>query len=170
MRNKLSGLNYMNDALPYVSASYWAKNFKTTLILFFSLIILLVLLSPLMLYQFGLFHAKGHPLFAAQRVISEQESQILWQEIREAGADQIELSQCFSSFFHIHTRPRKRSSCDNAIWPIVTDYYNSLPLKEQYIHGRTLSKISLYIWLTRNWTIKDIMAKLKEIKQRDKMR
>jgi hypothetical protein len=109
-----------------------------------------------MLYEFGLFQVKERPAFAVQRVINDQESQALWQEIGETGTVQIER---LNPWLYLKT---PNSAGNRAIWTVERDYRN-----ESKKHITTLSQIALFIWLTRNWSTQDIMAKVKEIKQND---
>lgn len=138
-----------------------AKKFKIMLMIFLASIIFTTLF-PWLLYGIGLSNIEGRPTFAVNRVISEEEAQQLWQEMRETEPIQVKkLNPWQYVLFCVQSVERIPSM--SVTWSVARDY-NHLHLKNRKMLYWHLSGAALSIWLTRNWSTQDILAKAKEIK------
>lgn len=141
-----------------------AKKFKIKLMIFLASIILFTASFPWLLYEIGLSNIEGRPTFAVNRAIDKKEIQQLWQDMRETEPIQIKKLNPWQYVLFLVQGVERIPSM--SVTSSVARDYNHLHLKNRKMLYWHLSGAASSIWLTRNWSMQDILAKAKEIKTR----
>lgn len=139
---------------------------KKTLLIGVVILIFGGLLTPWALYAVGLANVVGRPTLPANIHFSEDGADALWAEYGEEGPIKVQkLSPWSYIMMMIREDPLKYKPPGlNLAWQVARSY-NQQNLKNQRMLFWHLSGISLTIWLTRNWTTKDILAKIYTLRQ-----
>lgn len=139
---------------------------KKTLLIGVVILILGGLLAPWGLYAVGLANVVGRPSLPANVHISEDDAQALWAEFGEGGQIKVQkLSPWSYIMMMIRKDPLKYKPPGlNLAWQVARSH-NQQNLKNQRMLFWHLSGMSLTVWLTRNWTTKDIVTKIYTLQQ-----
>lgn len=139
---------------------------KKTLLIGVVILILGDLLAPWALYAVGLENVVGRPTLPANIHISEDDAGALWTEFEEEGPIKVQkLSPWSYIMMIIRQDPIKHKPPGlNLAWQVARSH-NQQNLKDQRMLFWHLSGMSLAVWLTRNWTTKDIVTKIYILQQ-----
>ncbi len=139
---------------------------KKTLLTSFVILIFVGLLAPWALYAVGLANVVGRPTLPANVHISDDVANTLWTEFGERGPIKVQkLSPWSYIMMMIREDPLKYKPPGlNMAWQVARSH-NQNNLKNQRMMFWHLSGMSLTVWLTRNWTAKDIVAKIYTLQQ-----
>jgi hypothetical protein len=117
--------------------------------------------GPWLLYGIGLAKIEGRPPHASQAVVTPEDAEALWREIRipqPVRLDPVSPYSYVQALVHgDHLGPSARIA-----WMIARSY-NSEHLTDQ--GAWHLSGAALTIWLTRNWTSDELVAKAVELEK-----
>lgn len=113
--------------------------------------------GPWLLYWYGLRQIDGRPTAAAHTATSEQ-SDLLFKKLKIAQPVHIDV---LSLYMYVLQGARPSPSVRLA-W-IIARSYNLNHLRDQKIRMWHLSGAALTIWLTRNWTLTELIAKAVEL-------
>ena len=138
------------------------KTLKILLRCFVAIIIVGLLSFPWVLYGIGLANVNGRPIHAERISITKTEAEALWHQLRETGPMEIEKLSPWDYVF-LFVGKDKIHRGERLAW-FVARNHNAESLKDRRMLLWHLSGASLTIWLTRNWTAQELLAKANEIK------
>jgi hypothetical protein len=113
--------------------------------------------APWLIYWFGLSRIEGRPMAATHTVTAEQIDS-LFKRLRISQPVQIDPISPYSYF-----RQGAHPSSSTRIASIIARSYNANHLSDRRMLYWHLSGIALTIWLTRNWTPTELIAKAIEL-------
>jgi hypothetical protein len=113
--------------------------------------------GPWLLYWYGLRQIDGRPTIAAHNATAQQ-SDVLFKKLKMAQPVHIDI---LSPYTYVLQGARPTPSVRLA-WIIARDY-NLNHLGDQKMQMWHLSGAALTIWLTRNWTLTELIAKAVEL-------
>jgi len=119
----------------------------------------IVILGPWALYWLALSHIDGRPSHASNSVFTAEEAQALSRKLREVFPMHVERQTPYSYMWaaaHERTLPGTQLA-----WSVAQSYN-----MQRLQHGNGWchpSGAALIIWLTRNWTVDELIAKGIEI-------
>ncbi len=138
------------------------------LFLFILIIILGIAIIPWTLYEIGLQKIQPLPNPPHEINLTQSQSQQLWLKFGEIGPIQVErlnpYQYLFSIFFH---REYENSPGGKVAWFVARDY-NLTHLNTKNMGVWHLSGAALTVWLTRNWSIDQLLMRAEEIQVRKK--
>ena len=123
--------------------------------------LVIAILGPWALYWLALSQIDGRPSHASNSVFTAEEAETLSRRLREAFPVHVERLTPYSYVWagaHGHTLPGTQLA-----WLVAKSYnLENLPHRSGWWHP---SGAALIIWLTRNWTVDELIAKGLEIDQ-----
>ena len=128
--------------------------------------LVVIILAPWAVYGLALRKITGRPSHASNSVYTAEDAEALWRKLREPLPIKVEPQSPYSYLWAVvHGDSRLLPSGSQLAW-MVARSYNSEHLED---HGWWHpSGAALTIWLTRNWTANELMAKGIELDQRSK--
>ncbi|MFZ6771408.1 hypothetical protein ACO0LB_01700 [Undibacterium sp. SXout7W] len=131
--------------------------FKTALIGLLLAISALIFGGPWVLYQMGLTHLEGKPTLP-ENMIHLAEQRQLWQQAGYAGEPELEELNPVSYLLTAGNQEAPPASTMFA-WRIVSAYQRERAGHDG-IFWKQVSGSALAIWVTRHWTIEQILSKV----------
>lgn len=123
--------------------------------------VLLLLLSPLLLYCVGLKNIDGRPGKPSVSTVQQKEASAVWSMLKESGMVKVTpLNPYLYLKSLIGDRPLPPGA--KVAWYVARDY-NNRNLKHKRGIWWHVSGAALTIWLTRNWDADELIAKAAEI-------
>lgn len=127
-------------------------------------LVVLVLLSPMMIYWVGL-HGISRLPEPPTEVLSAAQQDWVWRLTKSPGEPVIEKRNPYSYVYRFYTMantdnvasPQKTSGGDRVVHWVTRDYLHTLEARPSNTWWQ-LSNASLSIWLTRHWTQEQIFA------------
>ena len=119
---------------------------------------------PWILYKVGLANIEGRPSLPLNMALTADEAQTLWTEFKEVGPIQVEKLSPWHYVLLMFVDNNKPKPGEYLAW-FVARNYNSAHLHNKRMIYWHLSGASLTIWLTRNWSTEQLLAKVKEINE-----
>jgi hypothetical protein len=116
--------------------------------------VLVVGAGPWLLYGIGLGKVDGRPRRASQAIVASEDAEALWRKLRIQAPVQLDPVSPYSYLWG-STRPSTRIA-----WTIAKSYNTEHLTDHRAWH---LSGAALTIWLTRNWTTGELVAKAVEL-------
>jgi hypothetical protein len=124
--------------------------------------LIMIILGPWTLYFFSLAKIDGRPSYASNSAYTAQDAEALWRKLRQPLPMQVEPLSPYSylwALLHGDEPPRGTGLA----W-LVASSHNTGHLKDlDWWHP---SGTALTIWLTRNWTTDELIAKGIELETR----
>jgi len=121
------------------------------------------ILLPWLLYAIGLGNINGWPELPTQSKLAEDDAMKVWHELKEKDPIKVEkLNPYDYAAFILGLKSMEPASGARLAW-FVARNYNYKNLKDRRNLYWHLSGASLTIWLTRNWSADQLLAKAKEI-------
>ncbi len=128
-----------------------------------SVIFLIALLSPWLVYETALSNVIGRPSIGNTNFVSREDAAEIWLELKETGPIRMEIMTPYSYlFFLILDGPNSPGS--RLAWYVARDY-NANRLKDKRMIWWHLSGAAMTVWLTRNSTVEDLLTKANDIHQ-----
>jgi hypothetical protein len=125
--------------------------------------IFLVLLSgPWLLYAYGLSNIAGRPEHAKIAVLSPEDKALIWKEVKEQGAMQVEVLTPYEIYSLLLDKPDPAGL--HLAWYVARNY-NYDHLQDRRMVNWHISGEALTVWLTRHWSSDELLAKALEIRQ-----
>jgi hypothetical protein len=133
-----------------------------------ALIISFALLAPWVLYAVGLSHIEGRPTLPVNVKMDSTLAKRVWHEAGEKG-DIIEIEPLtpYSYLMAIFTGKSQIGRGSKIVMFVVRDFRTNHLKNRRMLVGH-LSSAALIIWLTRNWTQEQLLAKAFEIQSNRK--
>jgi len=142
---------------------------KKKLIVVFLISVIATVSVPWLLYAIGLMNVSGRPERATIS-ITDVEAERIWYELRETGPVQVaRIGPWDYVLLFISAEPLNAHPGMKAAGFIARDY-NSGKLNDKRMAFWHLSGAAITIWLSRNWTTREILSKVKEITNRNRNR
>ncbi len=143
------------------------KKIKRTIWVALVLILALIAAGPWLLYFAGLWNISGRPALPAQ-LLPVEEAALIWDELREIGPVQVKRIGPWDYALEFAAAvPMKGIPGARAAW-LVAQGWNTDHLASRRMSHWHLSGAAMTIWVSRNWTTEQILAKVKEIRSRKK--
>jgi hypothetical protein len=126
-------------------------------------IVALLALGPWALYEIALSNVEGRPALPATQTLPTEEKQAIWESLKERGPIGIErlTPHAYILMFLEYHEPVPGA---NVAWFVARDH-NSRNLRRRSMGWWHLSGAALTIWLTRNWSTGELLAKVAEIRR-----
>jgi hypothetical protein len=115
-------------------------------------------LVPWLLYWIGLGKIDGYPRLASQTAVAAEDVQALWRKLRISQPVQIDPVSPYSYIF----QGAKPGASLRIAWIIARSHNVQHLTDRRYWH---LSGAALTVWLTRNWTSDELIAKAVELER-----
>jgi hypothetical protein len=125
-------------------------------------IVVLALASPMLLYAVGLHGVAGRPA-VPQRLAPTEERLAVWRKARGTGEPALEPVNPYIYISRLAGTPRIQDPGLLVAWWVASEYN----LEHQRYKGGLwwhLSGAALMIWLTRHWSIDQLLSKVAESK------
>ncbi|MFZ6875054.1 hypothetical protein ACO0LF_23570 [Undibacterium sp. Di27W] len=126
------------------------------------LIFLMLVCGPWLLYAYGLSNIVGRPEPAKIAVLSPENKALIWKEMQEHGAIQVEVLTPYDIYSLLLDKPYSVGS--NLAWYVARNY-NYDHLQDRRMVNWHISGEALTVWLTRHWSSDELLAKALEIRQ-----
>ena len=121
---------------------------------------------PWGLYAFALGNINGRPVPPERIILAESESREIWVELKEVEPIEVEkLTPYRYVEFLLGMGENKQKPGERLAW-FVARNYNSEHLEKKRMLYWHFSGTALTIWLTRNWSAEQLLAKAKEIMEK----
>ncbi len=140
---------------------------KKTLLLIIASTVVALVSAPWLLYAIGLMNVSGRPE-RAKISITDKEAKILWNELNETGPVHISKIGPWDYILLFGADDPLKGIPGMKAAGFVARDHNSGHLNNKRMGCWHLSGAAVTIWLCRNWTTEDILAKVKEISGRIK--
>ncbi|MBI3727865.1 MAG: hypothetical protein HY254_05980 [Burkholderiales bacterium] len=135
---------------------------KKSLVAALGLILLILLCGPWLLYAYGLSNITGSPEPAKIALISPENKALIWKELKEQGAIQVEVLTPYDIYSLLLDKPYPAGTC--LAWYVARNY-NHDHLQDRRMLYWHISGEALTVWLTRHWSSDELLAKALEIRQ-----
>ncbi|XHS77795.1 hypothetical protein ACFJGW_19075 [Burkholderiaceae bacterium UC74_6] len=121
-----------------------------------SLIFLLVLATPLLLYQWGLSNVEGRPLRPTHMADAAEQARI-WKQAGGDGTAAVDAMNPYGFFVRFFADSGRTTPGETVAYWIARSY---LPehRREPGMAAWHVSVAALTIWLTRNWSTEEILT------------
>lgn len=139
-----------------------SRFFKTVLIALVLSVAAAIAGLPWSLYRLGLSGLSGKPVKALHPASSNQQLQ-LWRQAGYAGAPAMEVLNPVSYILSASTQEAPPPSTAFA-WRIASAYQRQHHLHDGMMWNQ-LTGAALAIWLTRHWSIEDMLSKVIEMQE-----
>jgi len=121
---------------------------------------------PWLLYAIGLMNVSGRPEHATLS-ITDAEAERLWNELREIGPVQVSRIGPWDYVLLIISDEPLKGHPGMKAAGFLAGHYNSGNIYNKRMAFWHLSNAAITIWLSRNWTTREILSKVKEINNRN---
>jgi len=115
--------------------------------------------APWLLYWIGLSKIDGRPKYAFQTIVTAEETNTLWRKLRISQPVRIDP---ISPYSYILQDRQTQNASTRIAWIIARSHNSEHLTDRRYWH---LSSAALTIWLTRNWTASELIAKGLELEK-----
>jgi len=120
--------------------------------------------GPWLLYAIGLSMIDGRPSHASQAPVASEEVDAFWRRLRTPRPDHIDpLSPHSYTLALLRADQRALEPAGFVAWPIACSYNVDHLGDHRAMLAWHLSGAALTIWLTRNWTTDELVAKAVEL-------
>lgn len=137
--------------------------FRKLLVVISGLALTLLILAPWIAYEVALSNIVELPTPPQTSSISSANAETIWRKFKEPGPIAVEALTPHKYIFDIITNNQFPPGAHIA-WYVARNY-NFKNLKNRRVFWWHLSGAALTIWLTRNWTTEQLIAKTYEISQ-----
>jgi hypothetical protein len=119
--------------------------------------------GPLLFYEIGLANVDGRPLHASQTVVTPEDAEALWRRLRIPQPVRLDPVSPYSYVQALVFEDQKILGPSARIAWIIASSYNIGHLADHHAWAWHLSGAALTVWLTRNWTPNELVAKAIEL-------
>lgn len=130
-------------------------------LLILALVILFFVLAPWGLYGLGLLNISGRPVAPVNTTLDPKIAENIWHKSGEKGVIRVESLSPYS-YITSFTENDSLKEGSHIAW-FVARNFNSNNLKSHRMIWWHLSGAAMTIWLSRNWTVEQLLAKAFEI-------
>jgi len=125
-------------------------------------IFLMLMSAPWLMYAYGLSNITGRPVHAKIAVLSPENKALIWKELKEQGAIQVEVLTPYEIYTFLLGKPDPAGL--HLAWYVARNH-NYDHLQDRRMTAWHISGEALTVWLTRNWSTDELLAKALEIRQ-----
>lgn len=125
----------------------------------------LLLLAPWAVYELGLSNITTLPAPPDSRNVTPATAKAIWAQLKEAGPVTVTPLSPYSYVLALTTNENALPPGARLAW-FVARHYNAGNLKDSRTLWWHVSGMALTIWLTRNWSTGELIAKANEIDPR----
>jgi hypothetical protein len=119
--------------------------------------------GPWLFYGIGLAKVDGRPLHASQTVVTPEDAEALWRRLRIPQPVRLDPVSPYSYVQALVFGDQKILGPSARIAWIIASSYNIGHLTDHRAWAWHLSGAALTVWLTRNWTPNELVAKAVEL-------
>lgn len=127
-------------------------------------LLVLVLLSPWLLYEWGLLQLDSLPVRPAQMASAEQQARV-WQYVRAPAPQQVERLNPYGYVWTMFDGPAGLPPSERLAAWVARDHVINQPRRGNLT--RHCAEAALMIWLTRHWSAEELAAAAVPIVDRD---
>lgn len=133
-----------------------------SLVAVLGLILVALLSAPWLMYAYGLSNITGRPVHAKIAAPSPEDKVLIWKELKEQGAMQVEVLTPYEIYTLLLGKPDPAGL--HLAWYVARNH-NYDHLQDRRMVNWHISGEALTVWLTRHWSTDELMAKALEIRQ-----
>jgi len=130
-----------------------------------TVMVVLVLLSPWLLYEWGLQHVEILPVKSGQMASAEQRARV-WQHARASTPQRVEPLNPYSYLWYESERAGRLPAAETLAAWVARDHIFVIQPQSRG-PTRQLAEAALMIWLTRHWSTEELVSAAVPIVDRD---